>query len=180
MSRQTIFISLSLTFTACVTDSSTLPGDSLGSYSVEGTLKENTCGSDVGAEDSWDFGVDMSLDDDTLYLDPTDDSDGSQMVSGDVDSDDGTTATLTDVVTTNIKDASGAAGTCNLTLSTTYEVELNDASASKSFEGTVTYTYSAATSVSSNTDCTNQLSSEGGKFDTLPCTVEYELKGTRD
>lgn len=159
--------------------SSDLPGDALGSYSVSGTLTSNSCGSGLGADKSVSFSVDLSLDDDTLYLAQTG-SDDTEIANGEVDSEDGTTATLTNVVTSNVKDAYGNVGPCSLTLSTTYELVLNDASASKSFTGVATISYAAATSVSSTTNCTSQLSSEGGKFATLPCAVEYELEATRD
>lgn len=173
-----LYIALIPTLAGCV-QGSDLPGDALGSYSVTGTLASNSCGSDVGADKTWSFSANLSLDDETLYFEQTG-TDDTEIASGDVDSDDGTTATLTNVVTTNIKDAYGNVGPCNLTLATSYDLVLNDASASKSFRGSATFTYSAATSVSNTTNCTSQLSSEGGKYATLPCTVEYELKATRD
>jgi len=177
--QHVVFVSFALVLVACDPTSSSLPGKSLGRYSVNGTIPTNTCGSGLGAEDPWDFTADLALDDDTLYLEPTDDS-GSGMVYGNVDSDDDTTATLTSTITNNVDaDANGNAGPCNLTLSTRYELVLNDASASKSFSGKVTFEFSAATGVSSTTDCTDQLSSRGGKYDTLPCKVEYTLKATR-
>ncbi len=170
---------LTLALSSCV-QSSSLPGDSLGSYAVVGTLATNTCGSGVGAQNPWNFTAKMSKDDDTLYLDQSDDNDGSEIVSGLVDSTDGTTATLTTAVTTNVDgNANGVAGPCNLTLSTSFDLVLNDASASQSFTGKATFAYSAATGVSSTTDCTDQLSSSGGKYWTLPCTVQYTVKATR-
>lgn len=182
MSRSALlFVPLfTLVLASCV-QASSLPGTSLGSYAVVGTLGTNTCGSGIGAENPWDFTANMSKDDTTLYLDQQDDSDGSEQVSGAVDATDGTTATLATAVTTNVdKTADGVAGPCNLTLSTSYALTLNDASASKSFTGTVTFTYVAATGVSSTTDCTDQLASNGGKYSTLPCTVTYTLKGTKN
>jgi hypothetical protein len=173
-----LYITLTLALSGCV-QGSDLPGDSLGSYSITGTLASNSCGADVGANKTWSFSANLSLDAETLYLEQTG-TDDTEIASGDVDSEDGTTATLSNVVTTNIKDAYGNVGPCNLTLATIYDVALNDASASKSFTGTATFTYSAATSVSNTTNCTNQLSSEGGKYATLPCTVSYELEATRD
>jgi hypothetical protein len=175
--RSTLLISLALAFTGCNL-AADLPGDYLGSYTVTGTLASNSCGSGVGAEESVKLSVDMSLDDDTLYLEQTG-SDDTEVATGEVDSDDGTTATLTNVVTTNVKDVYGNVGPCNLTVSTTYDLVLNDASASQSFAGVASITYAAATSVSSTTNCTSQLASEGGKFATLPCTVEYDLEATR-
>jgi hypothetical protein len=173
-----VLVVIALTLFGCDL-SSDLPGDALGSYSVTGALTSNSCGSGVGADKSVSFSVDLSLDGDTLYLEQIG-SDDTEIATGDVDSDDGTTASLSNVLTTNVKDAYGNVGPCNLTISTTYDLVLNDASASKSFRGTATFEYAAATSVSSTTNCTSQLASEGGKYATLPCRVEYDLAATRD
>lgn len=157
----------------------TLPGTALGSYAVDGKLVSNTCGAQISAQKEWDFTVNLSKDEDTLYLDEVSDNDISNAAIGQVDAKDATVATLDYVVTTNVALADGSVGPCNMTLATSYDVVLNDANASKSFAGKVSFTYSAATAVSSNTDCTSQLSSSGGKFITLPCTVAYELAATR-
>lgn len=179
MARSIIFISLAVALAGC-SQSSSLPGDSLGEYSVVADLASNTCGSGLGAEDPWKFSAEMSLDGDTLYLDQSNDSDGSELVSGNLDSEDETMAILTSEITTNVDtSANGVAGPCNLTFRQSYELVLNDASASKSFSGVATFTYSAATGISSTTNCTDQLSSQGGKYATLPCTVEYTLQATR-
>src|ERR1700759_1045200 len=82
--------------------SSALPGASLGSYSVVGTLAANTCGSGLDAQNPWKLTAEMSKDGSTLYLDQSDDSDDSKLASGNVDSSDGATATLTSVITTNV------------------------------------------------------------------------------
>ncbi|HYP89077.1 MAG TPA: hypothetical protein VEQ59_13015, partial [Polyangiaceae bacterium] len=153
---------------------------SLGSYSVAGSLFSNTCGSGIGAKNPWEFTAEMSRDGDTLYLDQSDGADDSQIVFGTVEPTEGKKATLTSIVTTNVdRDANGAAGPCNLTLSTTYDISLNDASAPRSFVSTATFDYAAATGVSSTTNCTDQLASQGGKYATLPCTVVYSLTGKR-
>jgi hypothetical protein len=163
-------------FGACEQGSS-LPGTALGTYAVVGTLGPNTCGSGVNATSPWDFTADLSLDGTTLYLA---NSDGSDEVSGSLASTTATAATLISAVTQNVDGSSTAAGPCNLTLATSFDLTLDGQSPPKSFTGTVTYTYSAATTVSSTTDCTDQLSSSGGKYSTLPCTVQYSLKATKN
>jgi hypothetical protein len=167
----------SVALAACVTPASSLPGTALGSYAVVGTLATNTCGSGVSASNPWDFNANLSKDDTTLYLE---NEDGSDEVSGSVDSTDGTTATLIAAVTANADGTAADPGPCNLTLSTTYDLVLDAESPPKTFTGTASYSYSVATAVSSTTNCTDQLSSSGGKYATLPCTVEYSLKATRN
>jgi hypothetical protein len=158
---------------AC-TQNASLPGTSLGTYSVVGTLGTNTCGSGVGPASPWDFTVEMSQDDTTLYLAQTD---GSDEVSGTLVS---TSATLTSVVTTNVDGSeAGGPGLCDLTSSTTFVLKLAAGATPASFTGSVVYTYAAATGVSSTTNCSDQLSSSGGTYATLPCSVNYTLKGTR-
>jgi hypothetical protein len=162
---------------ACVAPSSNLPGDALGKYAVVATLGTNTCGSGIGATNPWKFTADMSKDGSTLYFA---NEDGSDQVSGGYDSSDETAATLISAVTKNVNDANANPGTtCNLTLTTTYALKLGATSPPASITGSATYAYSVATAISSSTDCTSQLSDAGGKYATLPCTVSYSLKGTR-
>jgi hypothetical protein len=171
---------LALSLAGCDTPSSALPGDALGDYSVVGTLTQNTCGDSLGAEDPWKFTAQMALDGKTLYLDTQGDLTESAAVYGSVDSKDGTTATLSSVVTNNVDpDANGMAGPCNLTLSTSYALVLNDAAASKSFTGTATFDFAAATDGTTTSDCTDQLAAQGGKYEVLPCTTAYTLAAKR-
>lgn len=162
---------------ACVTASSSLPGTALGDYSVVDTLDSNTCGSGISAKNPWNFTAEVSQDGTTLYLA---NKDGSDEVSGSLDSTNAQSATLVSAVTSNVDgtDANNP-GPCNLTLSTSLNLTLSAESPPKTLTGKATYTYSVATALSSTTNCTDQLSSLGGKFSTLPCTVEYTLKATR-
>jgi hypothetical protein len=173
----TVVLVLAVALGACVSPASSLPGTALGSYAVVGTLATNTCGSGVSASDPWDFNASLSKDGNTLYFE---NEDGSDEVSGGVDATSGTTATLISAVTANADGTASNPGPCNLTLSTSHDLVLDAASPPKSFTGTATYTYSVATTVSSATNCTDQLSSSGGKYATLPCSVEYSLTATRN
>jgi hypothetical protein len=166
-------IALGLAAVVSCQKSDSLPGTSLGTFAVVATLGTNTCGSGISATNPWDFDVEMSKDSSTLYLAKTD---GSDEVSGTVSS---TTGTLASVVTTNADGSDAGAGVCDLTQSTSWALTLASASSPASFSGTVTYTYAAATGVSSTNDCTDQLTSSGGTYATLPCTVTYSLAGTR-
>jgi hypothetical protein len=157
-------------------ETSSLPGTSLGNFSVVGTLKTNTCGSGIGAANPWDFTQALSKDGTTLYMANTD---GSDEVSGSLASTSATSATLTMTTTSNVDGNEAGAGTCNLTTATSVALALSSASSPTSFSGTATYNYSVATGLSTSTDCTDQLSSSGGSYATLPCTVTYALAGTR-
>lgn len=84
---------------------------------------------------------------------------------------------LVSAITENVS-AAGVAP-CNLTLSTSYMLNLAAKSPPTMFSGTATYSYSVASAVASNTDCTAQLRSNGGKYAALPCTVNYKLDATR-
>ena len=159
---------------ACVTPA-TLPGDSLGKYKVVGALGTNTCGSGINASNPYDFTVQLSKDGTTLYLAL---EDGSGEVSGGFDSSDDTSATLVSAVTENVNGAT-TGSVCNLTLTTSFALKLATDSPPTTFAGSAAYAYSVATGVSSNTDCTAQLASAGGKYSTLPCTVTYSLTATR-
>jgi hypothetical protein len=165
-----------LSLGACVTSSPSLPGTALGDYSVVGTLGANTCGSGIGARNPWDFTASLAKDGSTLYLE---NQDGSDEVSGTLDATDDTSATLVSAVTANVDGSNASADPCYLTLATSFELKLDSATAPSSFTGKASYTYSVATSIASTTNCTSQLSSAGGKYATLPCTVEYSLKATR-
>lgn len=158
---------------SCVVSDS-LPGTSLGTYQVVATLGANSCGAGVAPKNPWRFTVELSKDGTTLYLANTD---GTDEVSGPFATTDETSATLVSAVTENVN-ATGAAP-CNLTLSTSYALSLPAGSPPATFSGTASYDYSVASAVSSSTDCTAQLASNGGKYTTLPCTVNYKLNATR-
>ena len=154
----------------------TLPGTALGTYSVVGTLGSNTCGSGINAMNPWDTTFDLSEDSTTLYLAKTD---GSDEVLGPLPTSSTSPATLISVVTANVDgNDAGAAGPCNLTLSTSFSVLLPAGAMPQTFTATASYSYSVAT-VSADSNCTDQLSDSGGQYATLPCTVNYTLTGTR-
>jgi hypothetical protein len=155
---------------------SPLPGTTLGTYNVTGTLGANTCGSGIGAPSPWTFTVQMSQDGTTLYWDP---SVGSELSSTMTSS---TVVDITSTVTSNV-DATeaGVEGPCDLTQATAINLTFGASSPPappSSFNGSITYTFSTNTTVSTTSDCTDQLSASGGSYDTLPCTATYSIVGT--
>jgi hypothetical protein len=166
---------VALTATAlvsCSASGSSLPGTSLGTYNVTGTLQSNTCGTGLGAPSPWTFTLQMSEEATTLYLQM---ADGSQL-SGPMSST--TQASIISTQTANV-DApdAGLEGPCNLQSTTEINLALATSSPPATFAGTITYTFAAATGVSSTNDCTDQLSASGGTYDTLPCTASYSVAG---
>jgi hypothetical protein len=153
---------------------SPLPGTPLGGYNVTGALQGNTCGAGLGAPNPWSFSVQMSEDGTTFYWELS----GGSEVSGTVSST--TQVSITSIQTANV-DApdAGLEGPCNLQSTTAINLTLATSSPPATFTGTVSYTFAAATGVSSMNDCTDQLSASGGTYDTLPCTATYSLTGTR-
>jgi hypothetical protein len=158
---------------SCVA-SSTLPGTSLGAYKVTGTLGTNSCGSGLGAPSPWTFTADMSEDGTTFYWEISGGSELSSTMSS------ATQVDITSIDTANVDGTdAGVLGPCDLQSTTVLDLALATSSPPSTFKGTVTYTFTAATGVSSTTNCTDQLSASGGPYDTLPCTVSYALAGTR-
>ncbi len=159
-------------FAGCA-DTTALPGTAWGTFSVVGTLGTNTCGSGVGPASPWDFDAELSLDSTTVYLEQTGTtSDLTGTLSG-------TSTTLTMASTSNVDATDAGEGACNLTQAASLALTFDAATSPTSFTGTAVYTFTAATDVSAATDCTDQLTSSGGSYDTLPCTINYTLTGTK-
>jgi hypothetical protein len=151
-----------------------LPGTTLGTYNVTGTLETNSCGANLGAPNPWMFTAQMSKDGTTLYWEISGGSELSNTMSS------ATQVSITSVATVNVDGTdAGILGPCDLQSTTALDLMLATDSAPLSFTGTVTYTFAAATGVASTTNCTDQLSAAGGTYDTLPCTASYSLAGMR-
>jgi hypothetical protein len=157
---------------ACGPASSPLPGTSLGTYNVTGTLGTNSCGSGLGAPNPWTFTVQMSEDGTTLYWESSDGTELSSTMSS------ATRANLASTNTANVDGTEAGAGQCDLTTTTAVGVTLATSSPPSTFTGSITYTFTAATGVSTSNNCTDQLSAQGGSYATLPCTATYSLAGS--
>jgi hypothetical protein len=151
----------------------TLPGTSLGTYNVTGMLGINTCGAGLGAPSPWTFTTQMSEDGTTLYWET---SEGTEL-SGTMAS--ATEVSISSILTANVDTTEAGAGPCDLQNTTVLDLALAAGASPSSFTGTITYTFAAATGVSSSVNCTDQLSASGGPYDTLPCTASYSLAGTQ-
>jgi hypothetical protein len=147
-----------------------LPGTSLGTYSVTGDSTTNTCGPGAMAPNPWTFDVQMSEDGSTLYWSWLD---GSPFLSAPIDAT--SSATLTMSQQQNVDGTSQSAGPCNLERDDTIDVTLATGSPPPTFTGSISYTFSPV----AGSDCGDQLSVTGGPYDTLPCTIAYDVTGTR-
>jgi hypothetical protein len=149
---------------------STLPGTSLGTYNVTGTLGTNTCGSSLGAPSPWNFTVQMSEDGSTFYWEQSGGTELSSTMAS------ATSVSISSVVTANVDTTeAGVEGPCDLQNTTAIDLTLASGSPPSTFKGTITYTFTAATGASSATDCTDQLAASGGPYATLPCTTSYSV-----
>jgi hypothetical protein len=146
-----------------------LPGSPLGTYKVVAKQTANTCG--LGAPDPWIFSVQLSRKDSTLYWSWMD---GSPMMSGPLDAQ--AQATLRTSRTGNVDGSdAGALGPCTLKREDDLEILLGQGDPPSAFSGTVGYSFS----VPSGSDCRDQLSSAGGPYQALPCTVSYRATATQ-
>lgn len=156
---------------SCTTSS--LPGTALGTFNVTGTLGTNTCGSGLGATNPWTFTALLSEDGTTLYWEASGGTELSTTLSS------MTQATFTSTVTSNVDATEAGAGSCDLQDTTVIALILGSATAPTTFSGSISYAFEASSAVSSSNNCTDQLTSSGGTYDTLPCSVTYSVTGTR-
>jgi hypothetical protein len=150
-------------FAAC--QATPLPGTNYGTYKVTGTTQTNSCGTDLGAPDPWVFDVEVSKDAQTLYWSWMD---GNAPLSGTVLA---TSAILTTSTTGNVDPTDAGAGPCTMTRADTVDVTLPSGGATPpaSLTGTITYSFTAP----AGSSCADQLTSAGGQYAALPCTLAY-------
>lgn len=156
---------------AAACDDTTLPGTQLGTYGVTGTQTSNTCGAGVNAPATpWTFDATMSESGTTLYWN---DAVNGTLSGALVDS----TASMTTSVQGNVDGTNGVNGPCNMERDLTIDVTLASGSPPGTFAGTLTYSFSVV-APSTATDCSDQLSVNGGTYDVLPCSFAYSLTGS--
>jgi hypothetical protein len=151
--------------TACA--STALPGTALGTFRVVASSKANTCG--LGAPDPWAFDAQLSRDGAHVYWSWMD---GSPLLTGTLDAQ--SQAKLDDEETANVDPTDAGLGPCTLERHAVLDLDLTGA-ATGSFRGSVTYSFTAA----AGADCSDQLSSAGGQYEALPCTITYSMVGTK-
>jgi hypothetical protein len=155
-----------------------LPGTLLGTYRVDATAQANGCG--LGAPAREQFDVELSEatmgTTTTLYWSWLKDmpiaSGTLAAVSG---SDPTLQASLTASQSANVDGTDAGPGPCTMDRADSLVVTLGTGTPPRSFTGTLSYTFSAA----SGADCTDQLAAAGGAYAALPCAVSYALAASR-
>ncbi len=146
-----------------------LPGTVYGMYKVTGQTSANTCGAALEAPDPWVFDAQISKDGATLYWSWMD---GSSPLSGPLAA---SSATLTTSVEANVDATDAGLGPCTMARADAIDLVLGAGSPPPSFTGSISYSFT----VPSGSTCTDQLTSAGGTYATLPCTISYAVTAAR-
>jgi hypothetical protein len=146
-----------------------VPGDYLGEFAVDATLAQSTCGAGaMGALDSWSFDIRLSRQDRELFW-----VNGQEVIPGTIDDDSGEfgfeTRVEVEVVPPDPPDPGCSVNRFDAASGTVEGSEL-DISA---FSGSLSYTYQAT----ETSDCLELVLT--GELPELPCTIEYEMDGSR-
>jgi hypothetical protein len=162
-----IIVGIGFTTVACDNPN---PGTPVGTFNVASALTTNSCGGTVADADPGSFGVTISNDQGIVYWFP---DTGGTSSSGSINS--SRTVSITEVVADDVDQTEAGAGACTLQRNDTLSFTLAAGAAPASFTGSYSFTVAAAAGAS----CADQLTSAGGGYATLPCTITYSLAGTR-
>jgi hypothetical protein len=170
MLNAAVYPALALLLVAC--NDQPLPGEMLGTYKVSAESQTNTCGSGLQAPSPWTFSVQLSESGTTLYWSWMD---GSPPLSSPLGAN--AHASLTTTLSGNVDGtADGGFGPCTMERADDVELTLGPGSPPASFSATITYSFDTQ----QGSSCSDQLSSSGGMYDTLPCKLAYSATGSRD
>jgi hypothetical protein len=147
-----------------------LPGTMYGRYKVTGTTTVDTCGPGLGAPDPWVFDAELSQEGATIFWSWMD---GSSPLSGPLLS--STHAKITTNVAANVDPSEAGLGPCTLSRADAIELTLTSGSPPPSFTGTISYAFAPQT----GSTCSDQLTSGGGLYAALPCSVSYSVTAAR-
>jgi hypothetical protein len=150
--------------------SASMPGHLLGTYKVVGQSKSNSCG--LGAPNPWTFDVQLSQQQETLYWDWLD---GSPLLSGTLSQGAQPSTTITDSATVNADSTDAGLGPCTLDTASNMQIDLGAGVPPGRFTGTLSYSYTPA----SGATCSDVLTTAGGMYEQLPCTVTYTVIANR-
>lgn len=163
-----------VTASACSGKDPYSPGTKLGTFHVSARLAHTSCGP---TPDPWEFDVRFNHDGGTLYWIQTD----APPIEGRVDA--SATSRLESELTATVRpaDAKAKREACVITRSDVLTVTLADASAQRtsdpsrlqSFTGTLVYAFAPT----GGSDCSDQVTTAGGDFAALPCSVQYAVSG---
>ena len=146
------------------------PGAALGTFSVKSHLMTNTCGGTAANLDPGDFDVTISNDHGIIYWFP---QTGASSAQGGLGGNG--TVTINETVSDNVDGVNGKAGPCTMDRTDALTFTFARGPLPASFTGTYGFTVAAA----SGANCTDQLTTNGGGYGALPCTLTYSLAGER-
>lgn len=151
-------------------DDAKIPGDLLGTYAVEGTLLDSSCGEGaLGATDPWNFDVKLSRFHEDIYW-----INGRAVISGGIEPDGVTFSFSTRVEGEVVPPGRGQPG-CVLSRSDRADGELSSKTLDvESFEARLTFAFSAG----EGSECEEWVGSPGFVA-ALPCSMTYDLTGLR-
>ena len=143
---------------------------------MNATAGTNTCGGGLGAPGQYQFDVQLSTTTATLHWSWLDDTPVASGPLAPISSSDGDLqASLSSSQSNNVDATAAGAGPCTMERADTIVVTLGAASPPATFSGTMSYAFT----VESGAECSDQLTSAGGMYDQLPCSVSYTIAGTR-
>jgi hypothetical protein len=148
-----------------------LPGTVYGMYKVTAQTKVNSCGVGLNAPNPWVFDAQLSQEGSTLYWSWMD---GNSPLSGPIVSSTHQ-ASITTNLSANVDATDAGLGPCNLARADDLELTLASGSPPPSFTGTITYSFT----VPGGSSCGDQLTSAGGTYDALPCSLSYTVSAAK-
>lgn len=160
---------------------------STSTYDMTADITTNTCGAGLMAENPWTFELQFSQSSSTLSLTWSGVEESTLTAPYTLGS--SASSTSTSNSTAGILDGESASfvaettsspdadPSCVLQRNDTIDVSFGGTGSPPStLAGTVTFYFSPVSGYS----CTDQLSSNGGSYDTLPCTLGYTMTGSPD
>lgn len=171
----------SAVFGAASCDQSALPGNQLGTYSVVGSMTSNSCGTGVMAPATLSFDAMMSESEagTTLYWSSAYGTSASPTtMSGTLVN---SSASLASSVMANVDGTNGVPGPCTLDEGVTLDITLGSGSPPSTFTGTISFSDAVdpgSVTAENPTPCNDQLLTNGGMLNMLPCSYAYTLSGT--
>jgi hypothetical protein len=142
------------------------PGEPIGTFKVSAKLVANSCGQ---APNPWEFDVKINREPGKIYW-----MQGGLPVEGTVSGDARVRMETSDARTVRKADARRGVAACQLWRDDVFDGKLGPEPL-VSFDGTLAYKFHAG----DQSDCSDQLTSGGGEYQTLPCEVRYELSAKK-
>ena len=172
--RRLALLSVALLSGGCLNfgkvDDAKIPGDLLGTYGVEGTLDDSSCGEGaLGSTSRWSFDVKLSRFHEDIYW-----INGREVISGGIEPD-GVSFSFSTRVEGEITPAGRGRPGCVLSRTDKADGELSSKTLDvEGFEATLTFAYSTAEGF----DCEDWVGTPESVA-TLPCSMSYGLTGLR-